>query len=50
MKRYESDTQFIVITHRKGTMTQANRLYGVTMAESGISKIVSVSLEEHATA
>ncbi|QPG02706.1 chromosome segregation protein SMC [Latilactobacillus sakei] len=50
MKRYESETQFIVITHRKGTMTQANRLYGVTMAESGISKIVSVSLEEHETA
>ena len=50
MKRYESATQFIVITHRKGTMTQANRLYGVTMAESGVSKIVSVSLEEHQTA
>lgn len=50
MKRYESETQFIVITHRKGTMTRANRLYGVTMAESGISKIVSVSLEEHETA
>lgn len=38
--------QFIVITHRKGTMEAANVLYGVTMQESGVSKLVSVRLEE----
>lgn len=38
--------QFIVVTHRKGTMVNANVLYGVTMQESGVSKMVSVSLED----
>lgn len=38
--------QFIVVTHRKGTMMNANVLYGVTMQESGVSKMVSVSLED----
>ena len=37
-------TQFIVITHRKGTMEYSDRLYGVTMQESGVSKLVSVNL------
>nr|WP_315527029.1 chromosome segregation protein SMC [Carnobacterium maltaromaticum] len=46
LSRFEGDTQFIVITHRKGTMEEADVLYGVTMQESGISKIVSVRLEE----
>lgn len=46
LKRIDSDTQFIVITHRKGTMEEANVLYGVTMQESGVSKIVSVRIEE----
>ncbi|MFS0637448.1 chromosome segregation protein SMC [Mesobacillus foraminis] len=46
LKRYSSDTQFIVITHRKGTMEEADVLYGVTMQESGVSKLVSVKLEE----
>ena len=40
------NTQFIVITHRRGTMTAADRLYGITMQEKGISTLVSVSLLE----
>lgn len=46
LRAYDAQTQFIVITHRKGTMMRANRLYGVTMEESGVSKIVAVSLTE----
>ncbi|WP_088809523.1 MULTISPECIES: chromosome segregation protein SMC [unclassified Listeria] len=48
LKNFEADTQFIVITHRKGTMEEADVLYGVTMQESGVSKLVSVRLEETA--
>jgi chromosome segregation protein len=46
LKIFSKDTQFIVITHRKGTMEEADVLYGVTMQESGVSKLVSVRLEE----
>lgn len=46
LEEFEDDTQFIVITHRKGTMEHSDQLYGVTMQEKGISKIVSVSLNE----
>ncbi|WP_445488306.1 chromosome segregation protein SMC [Niallia sp. 03133] len=46
LKSYSSETQFIVITHRKGTMEEADVLYGVTMQESGVSKLVSVRLSE----
>ena len=46
LKRFSDDTQFIVITHRKPTMEQADMLYGVTMQEQGVSDIVSVSLKE----
>lgn len=46
LENFEEDTQFIVITHRKGTMEHSNQLYGVTMQERGVSKIVSVSLSE----
>lgn len=42
----KEQTQFIVITHRKGTMEESDRLYGVTMQNSGISKLVSVNLKE----
>ncbi|MDQ0230565.1 chromosome segregation protein SMC [Metabacillus malikii] len=46
LKSFSHETQFIVITHRKGTMEEADVLYGVTMQESGVSKLVSVRLEE----
>jgi chromosome segregation protein len=46
LKRFSEDTQFIVITHRKPTMNQADTLFGVTMQEKGVSKIVSVKLAE----
>ncbi|WP_138414894.1 chromosome segregation protein SMC [Aquibacillus sediminis] len=46
LKDYSKNTQFIVITHRKGTMEEADVLYGVTMQESGVSRLVSVRLEE----
>lgn len=46
LRHFGDATQFIVITHRKGTMESAKMLYGVTMQESGISKVVSVHLEE----
>ena len=46
LKRFAEDTQFIVITHRKPTMNQADVLFGVTMQEKGVSKIVSVKLSE----
>ncbi|MBS4203815.1 chromosome segregation protein SMC [Lederbergia citrea] len=45
LQQFSSETQFIVITHRQGTMQGADVLYGVTMQESGVSKIVSVKLE-----
>ena len=46
LKKFASDTQFIVITHRKPTMENADILFGVTMEEKGVSKIVSVKLSE----
>ncbi|WP_029268936.1 chromosome segregation protein SMC [Virgibacillus alimentarius] len=46
IKMYSGHTQFIVITHRKGTMEEADVLYGVTMQESGVSRLVSVKLED----
>ncbi len=49
LEEFEGDTQFIVITHRKGTMEHADQLYGVTMQEKGISKIVAVTLNEAQT-
>ncbi|MCX8074291.1 MAG: chromosome segregation protein SMC [Clostridia bacterium] len=44
IKKYSKDTQFIVITHRKGTMEVASSVYGVTMQEYGISKIISIKM------
>ena len=46
LKRFSDDTQFIVITHRKPTMEVVDALYGVTMEEKGVSKIVSVKLAD----
>jgi chromosome segregation protein len=46
LRNFSDETQFIVITHRKGTMEEADVLYGVTMQESGVSKLVSVRMEE----
>ncbi|MDN4523450.1 chromosome segregation protein SMC [Fictibacillus fluitans] len=46
LRTFSKETQFIVVTHRKGTMEEADVLYGVTMQESGVSKMVSVKLEE----
>ncbi|MCE7794635.1 chromosome segregation protein SMC [Salipaludibacillus sp. CUR1] len=46
LKDFSEETQFIVVTHRKGTMEEADVLYGVTMQESGVSNLVSVRLEE----
>ena len=46
LKKFAIDTQFLVITHRKGTMEAADSVYGVTMEESGISKLLSMKLRE----
>ena len=46
IRRYSDDTQFILITHRRGTMNAADRLYGVTMPESGISKILTLDVAD----
>jgi len=46
MREFSATTQFIVVTHRKGTMEEADALYGVTMEEGGVSKLVSVRLED----
>ncbi len=46
LREFSQDTQFIVVTHRKGTMVEADVLYGVTMENDGVSKLVSVRLED----
>ena len=46
LEDYDMHTQFIVITHRRGTMERADQLYGVVMQESGVSQVLSVSLKE----
>ena len=46
LKRYSENTQFIVVTHKRGTMEAANMLYGVTMQEKGVSKLLSLNIDE----
>ena len=46
LKTYSEDTQFLIITHRKGTMESSKILYGVTMEENGVSKLVSLDMRE----
>lgn len=46
LKRFDQSSQFIVVTHRKGTMAAADSIYGVTMQESGVSKVLSVKLKD----
>lgn len=46
LKRFDQRSQFIVVTHRKGTMAAADSIYGVTMQESGVSSLVSVRLKD----
>ena len=49
LKRLSADTQFIVITHRRGTMSAAEALYGITMQEKGVSTLISVDLDKVGT-
>lgn len=44
LKKFTKDTQFLVITHRKGTMEAADTVYGITMEENGVSKLLSMKL------
>ena len=45
LKKFCTETQFLVITHRKGTMEAAGTVYGVTMEENGVSKLLSIKLK-----
>ena len=47
LKKFSKDTQFLVITHRKGTMEAADTVYGITMEENGISKLLSMKLKNN---
>ena len=46
MRRMSNKTQFIVITHRRGTMEEADQLYGVTMQEKGVSSVLAMDMDE----
>ncbi|MEX1377876.1 MAG: chromosome segregation protein SMC [Eubacteriales bacterium] len=47
LQDYSKETQFVIITHRRGTMESCDRLYGVTMEEKGISKMISVKISDY---
>ena len=46
LKEFSKDTQFIIVTHRKGTMEVVDTMYGVTVEEAGVSKILSIKIED----
>ncbi|MBQ7953954.1 MAG: chromosome segregation protein SMC, partial [Clostridia bacterium] len=46
LKKFSNDSQFIVVTHRRGTMEAANILYGVTMQEQGVSRLLSLNIDD----
>ena len=46
MRRMSGKTQFIVITHRRGTMEEADVLYGVTMQEQGVTRVLTINLND----
>ena len=46
MRRLAGKTQFIVITHRRGTMEEADVLYGITMQEQGVSKVLTINMND----
>ena len=46
LRKYCGETQFIVVTHRRGTMEEADVLYGVTMQEKGVSKLLTIKVSE----
>ena len=48
LKNFARDTQFILITHRRQTMEQADVIYGITMEEEGVSKVISLDLKQEA--
>ena len=47
LSEYSQSTQFVVVTHRKGTMERCDALYGVAMQERGVSGMVSVNLQDY---
>ena len=49
LKHFSERSQFIVVTHREGTMAQCDLLYGATMQQKGVTKLVSVQLQEAAS-
>ncbi|NTV92681.1 MAG: AAA family ATPase, partial [Chlorobiaceae bacterium] len=46
LKKFENNTQFIIVTHNKNSMASCHALYGVTMEEEGVSKLIPVRLEK----
>jgi chromosome segregation protein len=46
LRDFSEQTQFVVVTHRKGTMESADMMYGVTLEDAGVSKILSVKLDD----
>ena len=46
LREFSNETQFVIVTHRKGTMEAADTMYGVTLEDAGVSKIISVKLDD----